>query len=45
MQDSLVPDANVTLDRDLHSKKQDRQIASTDGGMQMDESDEQLSNA
>jgi hypothetical protein len=35
----------VIVERDLHSEKQEREIFSTAEGIQIGESDEQLSNA
>jgi HPt (histidine-containing phosphotransfer) domain-containing protein len=42
---SLESDSNVTVERDLHSKKDHLPSVSTDEGMQIDESDEQRLNA
>jgi hypothetical protein len=43
--ESFEPDANVTVERDLHSEKDHPPSVSTEEGMQMDESDEHLENA
>jgi hypothetical protein len=45
MDESLESDSNVTVERDLHPKKQFLARLSTDEGMQIDESDEQNQNA
>jgi hypothetical protein len=44
MDESLEPDSNVTLERELHLSKQCLPSLSTDEGMQIDESDEQQQN-
>jgi hypothetical protein len=43
--ESLEPDLNVTVERDLHSKKHIVPSFSTEEGMQIDESDGQDENA
>jgi hypothetical protein len=44
MDESFEPDANVTVERDLHSRKQNVPSFSTEEGMQIDESDEHSQN-
>jgi hypothetical protein len=41
MHETLEPDSNVTVERDLHPRKHSVQRFSTDEAMQIDESDEQ----
>jgi hypothetical protein len=41
--DSLASDANVTVERDSHSEKQQAESRSTKGGMQIDRSRKHLS--
>jgi hypothetical protein len=43
--ESLDPDSNMTLERDVHFKKQHCLSVVTDEGMQIEESDEQWLNA
>jgi hypothetical protein len=45
MHDSLESDSNVIVERERHRKKHCSQIFSTEQGIQIDESDEQLQNA
>jgi hypothetical protein len=45
MDESSASDSNVTVERDLHSEKDDLPNVSTEEGMQIDERDEQEQNA